>query len=77
MTTPEFIFDKQVAHVAKVSVSYISTMFKKGDKFVLRDGEIDLRKANPITIAGGRRWDPWKVAKVLNITVDRLMEMLK
>lgn len=77
MTTPEFIFDKQVAHVAKISVSYISTMFKKGDKFVLRDGEIDLRKANPITIAGGRRWDPLKVAEVLNITVDRLMEMLK
>jgi hypothetical protein len=52
-------------------------MFKKGDKFVLKEGEIDLRKAKPITIAGGRRWDPWKVAEVLDISVDRLMEMLK
>lgn len=73
----EFIFDKQVAHVAKVSVSYISTIFKKGDKFVLKEGEIDLRKAKPITIAGGRRWDPRKVAEALDIPVDRLMEMLK
>lgn len=73
----EFIFDKQVAHVAKVSTGYISSLFAKGDKFVLKDGEIDLRKAKPITIAGGRRWDPYKVAEVLNIPVDRMMEMLK
>ena len=73
----EFIFDKQVAHVAKVSTGYISSLFAKDGKFVLKDGEIDLRKAKPITIAGGRRWDPYKVAEVLNIPVDRMMEMLK
>ena len=72
-----FLSDKQVAFIANVSVSYISALFKKGDKFTFGQGEIDLRRCNPITIAGGRRWNPAKVAEVLGISVEQIMETLK
>ena len=72
-----FLTDKQVAFLANVSVSYISALFKKGDKFTLKPGEVDLRKCNPLSIAGGRRWNPVKVAEILGATPDKILEMLQ
>jgi hypothetical protein len=76
MSINEFISDKQVAKVAQVSVSYISALFRKGDKFVLSEGETDLRAAKPITLAGRRRWNPAKVAEILGLTTEQVKEIL-
>lgn len=78
MSINEFIFisDKQVAKVAQVSVSYISALFRKGDKFVFGEGEVDLRAANPIILAGRRRWNPVKVAEILGLTTEQIKEIL-
>ena len=76
MSINEFISDKQVAKVAQVSVSYISALFRKGDKFVLGEGETDLRTAKPITLARRRRWNPAKVAEILGLTTEQVKEIL-
>ena len=76
MNIKEFLSDKQVAKVAQVSVSYISTLFSKGDELIFHSGEVDLRDAKPITIAGRRRWSPEKVANVLKITTEQIQEIL-
>lgn len=54
MVMPEFLTDRDVAKILKVSPSTVRRLIYNGPD---KCDRFDLRKAEPIVIGGMRRWD--------------------
>jgi hypothetical protein len=74
-----FLTDKEVGAVVELSPTTISRIVSgafAGRKYRVRGRVVDLMDADPEQIGGARRWKVDRVASVLGISVEELIERI-